>query len=235
MSEYLLAEEFDALVADAIGRGAVTGLDLMERRGAAVVEAVIEAWPEFDRKGRSAVVLCGPGNNGGDGFVIARLLHERGWLVEVFLYGKPAKLPPDARANYERWREIGPVGYLLTDFNAQLSWRTADLAVDALFGSGINRALPELVMVLFNLDDATDIYAEPLMRNSPNFVAPRVVAVDLPSGITPDTGEFYLQPEGGQGAASANMTVTFHRKRRGHRLAVGPVLAGEIVVKDIGL
>lgn len=235
MSEYLLASELEDVIEDAISSGQTTSLALMERRGQAVVDAVMETWPEFDRKGRSAVVLCGPGNNGGDGFVTARLLHQRGWLVEVYLYGKPNDLPPDAKKNMQRWQEYGSVGYLLDDFNSQISWRSADLAVDALFGSGINRALPELVMVLFNLDDATDIFAEPLMRDSPDFAAPRVVAIDLPSGITPDTGEFYLQPEGGQGAASANLTVTFHRKRRGHRLAVGPVLAGQIIVKDIGL
>ena len=53
------------------------------------------------------MVLCGPGNNGGDGFVVARLLHEWGWEVEVFLYGDPAKLPPDAKVNYERWIRSG--------------------------------------------------------------------------------------------------------------------------------
>ena len=57
-----------------------------------------------------AVVLCGPGNNGGDGFVVARLLQERGWEVEVFLYGDEEKLPVDARVNYERWRGMGEVG-----------------------------------------------------------------------------------------------------------------------------
>ena len=235
MSEYLLASEMEELVEDAVLSGKSTMRELMERRGAAVVEAVMDTWPDLDRKGRSAVVLCGPGNNGGDGFVTARLLHQLGWIVEVYLYGKPDDLPKDAKANMERWQAFGAVGDLLKDFNPQISWRTADLAVDALFGSGINRALPELVTVLFSLDDATDIFAEPLMRESPDFAAPRVVAIDLPSGITPDTGEFFLQPEGGQGAASANLTVTFHRKRRGHRLAVGPVLAGDVVVKDIGL
>ena len=235
MSEYLLASEKEELVEDAVLSGKSTMRELMERRGAAVVEAVMDTWPDLDRKGRSAVVLCGPGNNGGDGFVTARLLHQLGWIVEVYLYGKPDDLPKDAKANMERWQAFGAVGDLLKDFNPQISWRTADLAVDALFGSGINRALPELVTVLFSLDDATDIFAEPLMRESPDFAAPRVVAIDLPSGITPDTGEFFLQPEGGQGAASANLTVTFHRKRRGHRLAVGPVLAGDVVVKDIGL
>ena len=53
------------------------------------------------------MVLCGPGNNGGDGFVVARLLRERGWEVEVYLYGDAEKLPPDAKVNYERWVEMG--------------------------------------------------------------------------------------------------------------------------------
>ncbi|MEM6941614.1 MAG: NAD(P)H-hydrate epimerase [Pseudomonadota bacterium] len=232
---YLLAAEMDAIVDFAIASGTVTASELMARRAHAVVDAVFEEWPDFADGYRTAVVMCGPGNNGGDGFAIARVLHERGWAVEVFFYGTPDTLPAPAKESYAQWKKIGAVRDLLTDFDVQIAWRTADLAVDALFGSGISRALPELILVFFNLDDATDIYAEPLMRNSPLFAAPRVLAVDLPSGVTPDTGEFYLQPDGGPGAASANLTVTFHKKRRAHRLAVGPVLSGKVVVKDIGL
>jgi len=79
----------------------------MERAGRGVVEAIFEEWPELKATSHRAVVLCGPGNNGGDGFVVARLLKEWGWEVEVFLYGDPERLPPDARVNYERWVGMG--------------------------------------------------------------------------------------------------------------------------------
>ncbi len=72
-----------------------------------MVEAIFEEWPELKATSHRAVVLCGPGNNGGDGFVVARLLKEWGWEVEVFLYGDPEKMPPDARVNYERWVGMG--------------------------------------------------------------------------------------------------------------------------------
>jgi ADP-dependent NAD(P)H-hydrate dehydratase / NAD(P)H-hydrate epimerase len=84
----------------------------MERAGRGVVEAIFEEWPELRATSHRAVVLCGPGNNGGDGFVVARLLKEWGWEVEVFLYGDPERMPPDARVNYERWLGMGEVGAL---------------------------------------------------------------------------------------------------------------------------
>ena len=73
----------------------------MRRKGA--LPPGLRPPPRVFLKRLKAVVLCGPGNNGGDGFVVARLLAARGWAVEVFLYGDPDKLPPDARVNYERW------------------------------------------------------------------------------------------------------------------------------------
>ena len=106
MSEVLTAAQMKAIEAAAIASGEVTGLELMERAGAGVVAAVLEEWPEMALTPQRAVVLCGPGNNGGDGFVVARLLRERGWEVEVFLYGDPSRLPPDA-ALIPRWRRSG--------------------------------------------------------------------------------------------------------------------------------
>ncbi|MCP5075059.1 MAG: bifunctional ADP-dependent NAD(P)H-hydrate dehydratase/NAD(P)H-hydrate epimerase, partial [Rhodobacteraceae bacterium] len=103
MTELLTAAQMRAIETAAIESGEVTGLELMERAGRGVVEAVFEEWPELAKTSHRAVVLCGPGNNGGDGFVVARLLHDWGWEVEVFLYGDAAKLPPDARVNYVRW------------------------------------------------------------------------------------------------------------------------------------
>jgi hydroxyethylthiazole kinase-like uncharacterized protein yjeF len=98
----LTAAQMRAIEQAAIESGRVTGLELMERAGRGVVQAILAEWPELATSRREALVLCGPGNNGGDGFVVARLLSERGWEVEVFLYGDPEKLPPDARVNYNR-------------------------------------------------------------------------------------------------------------------------------------
>jgi hydroxyethylthiazole kinase-like uncharacterized protein yjeF len=103
MTELLTAAQMRAIEQAAIASGEVTGLELMERAGRGVVEAIFEEWPELKATSHRAVVLCGPGNNGGDGFVVARLLKEWGWEVEVFLYGDPERMPPDARVNYERW------------------------------------------------------------------------------------------------------------------------------------
>jgi ADP-dependent NAD(P)H-hydrate dehydratase / NAD(P)H-hydrate epimerase len=113
MVEVLTAAQMRALEAAAIARGAVTGLELMERAGQAVVAAILETWPQFAAAGpdggHSCTILCGPGNNGGDGFVVARLLQARGWQVTVFQYGAAGKLPPDARLNYDRWLKTGAV------------------------------------------------------------------------------------------------------------------------------
>lgn len=109
MTELLTAAQMRAIEQAAIRSGEVTGLELMERAGAGVVGAILAEWPELAETPGRAVVLCGPGNNGGDGFVIARLLAGRGWTVEVFLYGDPSKLPPDARVNCEQWLAMGSV------------------------------------------------------------------------------------------------------------------------------
>jgi hypothetical protein len=109
----------------AIASGEVTGLEPMERAGAGVVEAIFEEWPALRATSHRAVVLCGPGNNGGDGFVVARLLKEWGWEVEVFLYGTPEGMPLDARVNYERWVTMGEVAALTVNAFVQTSFSSA--------------------------------------------------------------------------------------------------------------
>jgi len=107
MTDLLTAAQMRALETAGISAGRVTGLELMERAGRGVLDAVFGEWPDLAAAPHRALVLCGPGNNGGDGFVVARLLKERGWDVAVFLSGDPAKLPPDAGANYRRWAGLG--------------------------------------------------------------------------------------------------------------------------------
>ncbi len=229
MVELLTAAQMRAIEQAAIESGEVTGLELMERAGQGVVEAIFEEWPELADRGASpssspgylrpderdpwrAVVLCGPGNNGGDGFVVARLLRERGWEVEVFLYGDSEKLPPDARVNYERWLEVGDVSPLPEAF-----WLPrCDLHVDALFGTGLTRRVSEKVSYSLSY----------LHKRHPHFVA---VAVDISSGLCADSG----RPIGVSG--KADLTVTFHSAKLGHFLNEGPELSGRVVVKEIGL
>ena len=121
---------------------------LMERAALACAEVIQRA-----RAGRPVHVLCGPGNNGGDGFVVARLLKEWGWEVEVFLYGDPERMPPDARVNYERWRGMGEVRPLARGMESSADDRVK-LIVDAIFGTGLTRPIQNIGLTLLELQEA---------------------------------------------------------------------------------
>ena len=233
MTELLTAAQMRAIEQAAITSGEVTGLELMERAGAGVVEAVFEEWPDLAAGSFRAVVLCGPGNNGGDGFVVARLLKERGWEVEVFLYGDPERLPPDARVNHERWVGIGEVGQLTDDTAFDAS--NPHLCIDALFGTGLDRPIEALGGVLGGLHGL----AHSTSGNKAGVRgACKVVAVDLPSGLCSDTGKAFKRSDrrrSAHDAASAHLVVTFHAMKLGHMLAEGPLNCGKVVVHDIGL
>ncbi len=219
MTELLTAAQMRAIEQAAIASGEVTGLELMERAGQGVVEAVFEEWPELAAEAHRAVVLCGPGNNGGDGFVVARLLKDAGWEVEVFLYGDADKLPPDARVNYERWGEMGGVNAPAIDGGFSLSM-APEILVDALFGIGLNRPF----------DFGTEFRPCFATFEDPGLTAgARVVAVDTPSGLCLDSGR-RIGP-----SLFAHLTVTFHRYKIGHLLDVAISLMDRVVVADIGL
>lgn len=189
----------------AIAAGQVTGGALMARAGQAVVAAVLGHWPELAGGVWRVLVVCGPGNNGGDGFVIASELAAAGWDVEVRLLGDIAALPPDARAACDQWRSAGGMVVPLADAEDHPQ---VDLVVDALFGIGLTRPC-----------DAARFVPK----------GPRVVAVDVPSGLDADTGRVWKT------AVPADLTVTFHRAKPGHYLADGPQMCGVLVVADIGL
>ena len=226
MAELVTAAQMRAIEKAAIDSGAVTGLELMERAGRGVVAAVFEEWPELKATSHRAVVLCGPGNNGGDGFVVARLLKEWGWEVEVFLYGKAEKLPPDARRNYEYWAGMGQVKpWPRADDAPRLPhdpW-ACDLIVDALFGTGLTRP------ILFDGAHIGCMLPEWDLRDTPD--RPRTVAVDVPSGLCADSGRVF----GGGDALWADLTVTFHAAKPGHFLKEAEARCGKIRVVPIGL
>src|SRR4051812_42927229 len=203
MSRQLLTtEEMREADARTIDAG-TPGYELMIRAGAAVADAAgAMAGP-----GRRVVVACGPGNNGGDGFVAARLLAECGHAVSLVLLGSRAALRGDAALAAADWR--GPVGDL-----ADLWPDEADLIVDALFGAGLSR----------DLDGAARTAVERI-----NAAGRPILAVDIPSGVDGDTGRV-------RGAAvRAARTVTFARRKPGHLLLPGRAHCGPVAVADIGI
>ncbi|MEO1491403.1 MAG: NAD(P)H-hydrate dehydratase [Pseudomonadota bacterium] len=211
MTELLTAAQMRAIEQAAIDSGEVTGLELMERAGQGVVDAILDWRPELATTSHRAVVLCGPGNNGGDGFVVARLLHQRGWEVEVYLYGNETKLPPDAAANARRWQELYAVAPV-SDFDPWAS--RYDLGVDALFGIGLTRPLsPELYETASKLGAIQCI-----------------VAVDVPSGLCADSGRVI-----GEASLFAHLTVTFQYEKWGHHLQACSSQAGTLKVVDLGI
>ncbi|HKF61216.1 MAG TPA: NAD(P)H-hydrate dehydratase [Dongiaceae bacterium] len=197
----LSAAEMRAADAGAIAAG-IPGIDLMERAGEAVAEAALRRWP-----GRSALVLCGPGNNGGDGFVAARHLSRAGVLVRLALLGDRQKLAGDAALAASRWQ--GEVVALSPDLLGE-----QELVVDALFGAGLARPLDGVARATVETIGARRLDC---------------LAIDVPSGLDGDSGEVL-------GAAPrSRVTVTFCRAKPGHYLLPGRLLCGELVIADIGI
>jgi hydroxyethylthiazole kinase-like uncharacterized protein yjeF len=217
MAELLTAAQMRTIEKAAIDSGAVSGIDLMERAGRGVFEAIFEEWPELAVGPHNAAVLCGPGNNGGDGFVVARLLKDWGWQVEVFLYGDTQKLPVDAKTNFDRWGEFGSV-LPLDPENGLTSVSKPDLIVDAVFGTGLAR----------KAEDPVATFLSTLATVAETFGA-KIVAIDLPSGVCSDSGKVLGT------CTNADLTVSFHTEKIGHRLGRADEHSGKIIVKDIGL
>lgn len=236
MPEPVTSAQMRALENAAIDSGKVSGLELMERAGRGVVEAILETWPELAKLPRKAGVLCGPGNNGGDGFVVARLLKQRGWDVSVFLYGQADKLPPDARTNHDRWREIGAV-LPACGKNMPQDSGPVDVLIDAVFGIGLTRPVedPCLWEWFWLIDDAIDV-AEIGQPDGTLEGLTRTVAIDVPSGLDADTGAVLGDmPDHGLRAPRVMLTVTFHAPKVGQLMGEGKEICGKLVVKGIGL
>lgn len=190
--------------ADAAAIAAGTpGIVLMENAGRAVVAAI-----ERRYRPRQTLVACGPGINGGDGFVIARLLVERGWPVRLALLTPKSVLKGDAAEAAARCPL--PIEPVTLELLAGQS-----LLVDALFGAGLARPLEGMARSLIEAANARDDLVK--------------VAVDVPSGLSGNTGAALGV------ALEAELTVTFCRKKPGHLLLPGRMLCGELVVADIGI
>lgn len=187
----------------------VPSLTLMENAGRAVADEAVK----MVDAGSRIVVLCGPGNNGGDGFVAARHLKERGYDIAVHLYGELDKLKGDAAEMAQRWWAMGSVVPLAEACQAV---GNAQLIVDALFGAGLARPL--------------EGEAAKLAAICNNLRKGALLAVDVPSGLNGTTG----QPLG-EHVIRADRTVTFFRLKPAHVLYPGRELCGQVVLADIGI
>ncbi|HEY8277231.1 MAG TPA: NAD(P)H-hydrate dehydratase [Methyloceanibacter sp.] len=202
MLELLTAKEMAEADGLAIA-GGVAGLALMEQAGSAVADEVARRFPDA----RRVTVLCGPGNNGGDGFVAARLLRDKGYTVRLGLLGDRAQLSADAAAMAKLWP--GTIEALDLDLLAN-----ADVIVDGFFGTGLARDIEGELASLIEAVNSSHI---------------PVIAIDVPSGIDGTTGVV-------KGVAiDALSTVTFFRLKPGHLLFPGRGFCGDTVLADIGI
>jgi ADP-dependent NAD(P)H-hydrate dehydratase / NAD(P)H-hydrate epimerase len=200
--ELLTAAEMARADQLAVAAG-VPSLTLMENAGRAVAEEAAH----MVGTGARIAVLCGPGNNGGDGFVAARLLWEKGYAVQVALLGKLEKLKGDAAAMAARWEgEVHPIAIDIIG--------VADLVIDAVFGAGLSRPIEG---------------AAAKMVEAANGSGLPILAVDVPSGVDGSTGLVL------GGAVKAVRTVTFFRRKPGHLLLPGRLYCGDTRVADIGI
>ena len=211
------AEQMRELDRQAIEERKTSSLELMDRAAEGVAEAALHLLRPGVRGSRAAV-LCGSGNNGGDGIAAARLLFLSGVRVRVFLAGSYEKLTPDALAQTGRLSECGVTLEAFDPENAnQRNWVLgSQVCVDALLGVGLSRPV----------DPASPIgRAIALLNETP---AP-VVAADVPSGISADTGAVLGC------AVRARTTVTFTFPKIGLAVGAGAVYAGGVIVRDIGI
>ncbi len=208
LAHFLSSAQMRAIEQAAIGSGAVSGMDLMERAGREAARIIAARFPPA----RGAVVLCGPGNNGGDGYVIARRLRDAGWPVKVFALADPAT--PDAQAARAAW--AGPVvGFEALDWS---DLKAAPVLVDAIFGTGLVR------------DVASGVWGALAMAQGAGCP---VVAIDILSGLCADSGR--IRSAGGYVDHPAALTVTFAHAKLGHVLGEGGELSGTLEIADIGV
>ena len=204
----------------------VSGLALMETAGKSVAEVFLEQYTHRNTEPPGRVcVLCGKGNNGGDGFVVARHLREEAEHIDVYLFAQPEELRGDTAKNFERWRDQGGrVTLIQSEAEWEQTWpqiAAAEVIFDALLGTGIRGAASGLVAQAI----------EDLNRLSQNATAAHpawIVAVDTPSGL-PSDGEAAAGP-----VVRAHLTVTFTAPKIGQLISADAGCCGQLVVRSIG-
>jgi ADP-dependent NAD(P)H-hydrate dehydratase / NAD(P)H-hydrate epimerase len=216
--------EVDRLTTDRYG---VPSLQLMENAGAAVADYLSQAFP--DLSARNILVLCGKGNNGGDGFVVARRLRERGAPPRVFLFTEISAVRGDAAVNLQLWQAGGGELHAMTSLSqwaiAREALNDADLVVDALLGTGIKGPVEGLLAsVIEDVNAWRDKRPVRFRRARARFV----ISVDMPSGLPSGNEDF------GGPVIRADVTVTLTAPKVGQLLAPRADCVGKLIVRDIG-
>jgi NAD(P)H-hydrate epimerase len=195
----------------------IPSLQLMENAGTRVVEVLLQKFADLSK--RRTVILCGKGNNGGDGFVVARLLRQRGCNPAVCLFGTPDTVKGDAAINLTRWQESGGTLQLVT---SEAEWActrasldSAEIVLDALLGTGLSGPVEGLLRLV--IEDVNRLAGKAT-----------IVAVDIPSGLPSDTGASYGP------AVRAHLTVTLTALKVGQVVPPNCLNVGELVVRPIG-
>ena len=213
--------EADRLTTDRYG---IASLQLMENAGAAVADFLREKFSGLAR--RKIVVLCGKGNNGGDGLAVARLLKESGCEPEVFLFANPGAVEGDAGINLKRWQQgLGELHVVASPSeweSAHSALDSAGIIVDALLGTGLNGPVKGLLTAVVE-----DVNAA-RSKNSRQGSRVVVVAVDMPSGLASDKEDF------GGAVVNADFTVTFTAPKLGQLVSANAANCGVLVVRSIG-
>ena len=212
--------ETDRLTTERYG---IPSLQLMENAGAAVADFLHKEVPGLAHG--KIVVLCGKGNNGGDGLVVARMLKESGCAPEVFLFSNPAAVEGDAGVNLKRWQqglgELHVVTSLSEWESARAALAGADLIVDALLGTGLRGPVEGLLGAVIE-----DVNAARGKKNENGRTL--IVAVDMPSGLASDAQDL------GGPVVNADFTVTFTAPKLGQMVSPRAASCGVLVVRGIG-
>ncbi len=206
------AEEMKRLDRYAIETIGILGAVLMENAGRSLFSEMVRQEPTLSNQ--TILVACGGGNNGGDGLVISRYLHEAGVKVTVAMIGCREPSTQDAKENFQSLRKMGVQPIAVESLKALPNLSTFHVIVDALFGTGLERPLSGFFLEFVNAVNASKA---------------KIYSADIPSGLHADTGEML------GGAVRADVTVTFGFKKRGFFLGDGPNVVGEIVVADISI
>ena len=207
-------------------RHGIPSLQLMENAGAAVADYLAETFPDLST--RNILVLCGKGNNGGDGFVVARRLRERSAPPRVLLFAEPSAVRGDAAENLRLWQEGGGELFLVASTREWAAAREilaeADLIVDALLGTGVKGPVEGLASVIEDVN-AWRLKGRARIRGA----CPRsVIAVDMPSGLPSGDEDF------GGPVIRADATVSFTAPKVGQLLSPRADCVGQLLVREIG-